>query len=213
MTQSILLHFFATTLLLPVLLVSTRIVLTTGFAIHHRHHGVVPLVPPIRQSSLPPGIPPPTGAKGTAGGTLTSLYLSSSSSFSTPTQEQSVALGIREWPQQTKSQSTWSEQVKDGQSLTRYILQGEGELTIALEELTTTTTTTKTTKKASPQRKKIIPGLLVEVTGPATLNWVKKDAEDVIIILTPGYEQGGLLIGVASGLIVLCGALIAGVGS
>jgi hypothetical protein len=58
----------------------------------------------------------------------TSLY--SSSSFTNPTQEESVNLGIREWPQQTKSQSTWEEEVKDGETLIRYILQGSGDLII-----------------------------------------------------------------------------------
>jgi hypothetical protein len=51
-----------------------------------------------------------------------------------------------------------------------------------------------------------------QVNGPASLNWVKKSSDDVII-LTPGYEQGGLLAGAAFTLIALCGALIAGVGS
>ncbi len=127
--------------------------------------------------------------------------LCSSLSFRNPTQEESVQLGIREWPQQTKSQPTWDEEAKVGETLTRYILQGSGDLTVTL-----------TDSSSSNNSKKFSAGLLVEVSGPATLNWVNKGSDD-IIILTPGYEQGGLLAGVAFLFVVLCGSLIAGVGS
>lgn len=127
--------------------------------------------------------------------TPTSSALYSSSSFTNPSQEKSVELGIREWPQQTKSQSTWDEEVKDNETKIRYILQGDGELIIN-----------------NDKAKKFSSGVLIEVNGPANLNWVKKSDDDVII-LTPGYEQGGQLIGVGVAFIVLCGALIAGVGN
>mmetsp|Transcript_5116 Transcript_5116/g.6607 ORF Transcript_5116/g.6607 Transcript_5116/m.6607 type:complete len:181 (+) Transcript_5116:58-600(+) len=129
-----------------------------------------------------------------------------STSLTVPSQEESVKLGIREWPQQTKSQQSWDENVKENDTLTRYILQGEGDLTII------TTSVNKEVEK--PEKSKFKPGLLIEVNGPATLQWVKamRSDEDVII-LTPGYEQGGLLIGFLFGSIILCGALIAGVGS
>ena len=126
--------------------------------------------------------------------TPTTLY-ASSSSFTNPTQEQSVELGIREWPQQTKTQSNWEEEVKDGETSIRYILQGSGDLTIDGEK-----------------PKNFSTGMLIEINGPASLSWTKKGKDDVII-LTPGYEQGGLLAGAALTLITLCGVLIAGVGS
>ena len=59
------------------------------------------------------------------------------------------------------------------------------------------------------------PGLLVQVAGPAILCWKNEGAAkgEEVIVLTPGFEEGGALAGVAIGLVLLCGALIAGVGS
>jgi hypothetical protein len=54
------------------------------------------------------------------------------------------------------------------------------------------------------------PGALLEVSGPASLVW---EAKSEMIVLTPGFEEGGKLIGVALALVVMCGALVAGVGS
>jgi hypothetical protein len=34
-----------------------------------------------------------------------------------------------------------------------------------------------------------------------------------MILLTPGFEEGGKLLGVAALMVIVCGALIAGVGS
>lgn len=121
-------------------------------------------------------------------------------SFTNPSQEESVALGIREWPQQTKTQLSWVEEVKEGNTLTRYVLQGSGDVTVV--------SSSKTLNKST----KFQPGLLIEINGPATLNW-KRSSDEGVIILTPGYEQGGLLIGVGLSFVILCGALIAGIGN
>jgi hypothetical protein len=131
----------------------------------------------------------------------TILYASSSPSFTNPTQEQSVELGIREWPQQTISKKSWEEAIQENQTLTRYILQGNGEVTV---------TNNDDSKKMI---KKFTPGLLIEVNGPATVSWEREKSSESVIILTPSYEQGGLLIGVGLSFIVLCVALIAGVGN
>jgi hypothetical protein len=55
------------------------------------------------------------------------------------------------------------------------------------------------------------PGALIEVTGEAKLSWESSSSE--MILLTPGFEEGGKLLGVAALMVIVCGALIAGVGS
>ncbi len=118
--------------------------------------------------------------------------LYASPKFTMPSQEESVELGIREWPQTTKNDETWSEQAAEGQTLVRYILQGSGTVTIDNET------------------KKFNTGLLLEVECPASLEW-KKDVSlsEPIIILTPGFENVGLFAGALVGFVALCGALVA----
>ena len=115
---------------------------------------------------------------------------SSKLELSYPSQDECVSLGIREWPQQTKSKS-WTEDASDGQVLLRYILQGKGSLVVD-----------------GVQAKPFGVGTLVDVTGPASLEWNLEGGEDVIL-LTPGFEQGGAFLGVVAAMIVLTGALIA----
>lgn len=109
--------------------------------------------------------------------------------YSMPSQEESESLGIREWPQQTKT-SAWKDEVSEDQTIVRYILQGSGTLYV------------------DGSNAKFNTGMLVEVEGPATLEWDKNDGEDVII-LTPGYETGGLFVGVIIGFIGMVAALVA----
>jgi uncharacterized cupin superfamily protein len=90
-----------------------------------------------------------------------------------PSQEECVTLGIREWPQQTKS-SAWQETVRGGQTVARYILQGTGSLVVdAGNEIS------------------IQAGTLVTVTDKANIEW--RITGKKLIILTPGYEEGGKL--------------------
>jgi len=117
--------------------------------------------------------------------------------FTFPSQEEAVELGIREWPQQTKVRSEWSEEVQQKQTLVRYILQGTGTVTV-----------TDDSRNKRSEKKNFQPGFMLEVEGPATLDWNKSDNEDVVI-LTPGFEQGGLFLGAILGLVGLTGALIA----
>ena len=60
-----------------------------------------------------------------------------------------------------------------------------------------TTTTT--------ERVNVGPGSLVELTGsgPASLVWKTEPLESDMILLTPGYEQFGTLLGVG-GVLVVC---------
>jgi hypothetical protein len=83
--------------------------------------------------------------------------------------------------------------VSDGKTLVRYVLDGKGTVTIN-----------------DDQKKNVGPGALLEVSGPASLVW---EAKSEMIVLTPGFEEGGKLIGVALALVAMCGALVAGVGS
>lgn len=113
-------------------------------------------------------------------------------SVRTPSQEEAEKLGIREWPQQAKSGS-FQESCQEGEKLVRYVLDGQGKVEVLDSE---------ESKQIS-----VAPGLLLEVSGEATLNW--EVTSDEMIVLTPGFEQLGLFAGVAVALVVLLGALIA----
>jgi hypothetical protein len=115
--------------------------------------------------------------------------------ISTPTPTEAASLGVREWPQQLKS-GDWTEEAKEGSTLTRYILDGTGSVSISSAE-------------GRSQQSIVGPGTLVEVTGKASLQW---STPEEIIVLTPGYEEGGLLIAVALSLFILTISLISGVG-
>ena len=104
-------------------------------------------------------------------------------------------MGARDWPQQFKN-SAWSETVADDKTVTRYILSGQGTVSSA---------------DANVQNRRIGPGSLVEITGPANVEWSVNDGEEMIV-LTPGYEEAGLLLGVAGAFVVLCGVLVATAG-
>jgi len=54
---------------------------------------------------------------------------------------------------------------------------------------------------------------MVEIDGgPASLSWKTTPSDSEMIVLTPGFEQLGQLVGVAGGLVVLCVALFFGLG-
>lgn len=114
---------------------------------------------------------------------------SSTVEFSYPSQDECVSLGIRDWPQQTKSKP-WTETASEGQVLQRYILQGKGSLVVD-----------------GLQSTPFGVGSLVDVTGPASLEWNSEGGDDVIL-LTPGFEQGGAFLGVVAAMIALTGALV-----
>ena len=112
---------------------------------------------------------------------------------SVPSQAKCEELGIREWPQQSK-QGSWSENVPPENSLFRYVLEGSGSL--ELED----------------QAPSVTPGTLVEIqegSPELRLDW-KSDTEEMIL-LTPGFEQGGVFLGVIAGILVLFGVLLSGV--
>ena len=115
--------------------------------------------------------------------------------ITTPTPDEAAEMGARDWPQQFKK-SDWSETVPDDKTVTRYILSGQG---------------TVSSTDANIQKRRIGPGTLLEITGPANVEWSVNDGDEMIV-LTPGYEEAGLLLGVAGAFVVLCGVLVATAG-
>jgi hypothetical protein len=115
--------------------------------------------------------------------------------FTMPSQSEAESLGIREWPQQARSKGSFEEVSREGQTLVRYVLDGEAKVTVAKENI--------------PQKETFLmrPGSLLEVRGEAKLTWQVVSEE--IILLTPGFEQLGLFAGVILGLVMVMGALIA----
>ena len=113
--------------------------------------------------------------------------------ISLPSSDDAASMGIREWPQVTKTGS-WQEESTDGKTLTRYILDGSGTLNIQDDSSNTRTTQLK-------------PGTLIEVEGKAVLSWKCTSSE--MIILTPGFEEGNVFIAFGLVVVVLFGSLIA----
>lgn len=101
--------------------------------------------------------------------------------ISFPSVSDAAEMGIREWPQQTKSGS-WEGLSKDGDILVRYVLDGKG--TLKIEE------------NGKQTWSKLQPGTLIEVKGEALLSWTAASAE--MIILTPTFEEGGVFFAVAA---------------
>jgi len=134
-----------------------------------------------------------------------STQLSASSSsldVTTPTPDEAAALGARDWPQQFKN-ADWSESVPADRSVTRYILSGRGTVSSSSSD--------GGGGSNSNKPRKIGPGTLIEITGPTQVDWTVAEGDEMIV-LTPGYEEGGLLLGVAGALAVLCGVLVATAG-
>lgn len=122
-----------------------------------------------------------------------------------PSYPDAERIGVREWPKQTKM-GTWEEKFDAGQVAARYILEGAGMVLVTLYE-----NDGFTPKVTIPEEYRVVPGNLVEVMGPCKLEW-QTDEDAEIVILSPGYEQGSLFAAVGALFVVLCGALIAGIG-
>lgn len=108
-----------------------------------------------------------------------------------PQSDDAAARGIRDWPQQLK-EGTWNEEAKEGRTLIRYILDGTGALDTEADDL-------------GQKSFKLTPGTLVEITGQASLHW---EATDRLIILTPGFEEGGKFLAVLIVMLLTFGALL-----
>ena len=113
--------------------------------------------------------------------------------------EKAANMGIRDWPQQVRS-GYWTEKVKEDQTIVRYILDGNVNLSYSAPG------------KKNKEKQKIVPGTLVEVTGKHNLVWETEGESNEIILLTPTYEEVGKLAVTAILLISLCIALISGLG-
>ena len=118
-----------------------------------------------------------------------------------PTPQEAASAGIREWPQ-TYHKSSWSESVSEGQIATRYVLDGKGRVTINYYD---------EGGREALRKDRVYPGTLVEVEGEARLNW-EVDGENGMIVLTPGFEEGGKLVLVLGFFVVFCAGLLAGSG-
>lgn len=119
----------------------------------------------------------------------TQMRLAASVDVSKPSPDQAVAMEVRGWPQQLKK-GNWSEQVPEGKTKIRYILDGTGSLSVI-----------------GGGTINVGPGTLIEISGDASIEWV---ASGEMIVLTPGFEEGGKLLIVTAAFVVLCGSLIAG---
>jgi hypothetical protein len=130
-----------------------------------------------------------------------SLAMGSSNRISIPSQAECEELGVREWPQQSKKGS-WNERVDPGNSLVRYVLEGTGSLVI-VEDANAITT-----------QEEVRPGFLIDINAgddPLRLEW-ECDADcPEVILLTPGFEEANVFLGVIAGIVVLFGALLSGV--
>jgi hypothetical protein len=113
--------------------------------------------------------------------------------ISLPSSDDAASMGIREWPQVSKTGS-WQEDSVDGKTLTRYILDGSG--TLIIEDDTDKTRTTQ-----------LKPGTLIEVEGKAVLSWKCTSSE--MVMLTPGFEEGNVFIVFAFVVVALFGSLLA----
>ena len=123
-----------------------------------------------------------------------------------PLYSEAEALGVRDWPQQVKM-GRWTERFDTGQVAARYILEGAGMVMVTLYE-----NDGFTPKTGLAEEYRVIPGNLLEVMGPAELQW-RTDGDAEMIVLSPAYEQGSTFAAIGALFIVLCGALIAGVGN
>ena len=118
-----------------------------------------------------------------------------------PTPDEAASLGVRDWPQ-TYHKSSWNEIVSEGNTATRYVLDGKGRVDVNYYD---------DNGREASRMDRIYPGTLVEVDGEARLSW-KVDGNDGMIILTPGFEQGGKLALVAAFFVVFCAGLLTGSG-
>ena len=145
--------------------------------------------------------PPPTTRRRVDVPSPTRLW--ERATFSKPSQAECEALGMREWPQLVKKKGLSIETAAPDTELVRYILEGEGSLMVVKEDDfdDDSSTSSSNTKRSTVQR-----GTLIRVTGPVTLKWDVASTD--MVVLTPSYEQGGLLLGVAGGLVALLAALL-----
>jgi hypothetical protein len=134
------------------------------------------------------------------------MGISSSTSrigVSVPSQAKCETLGVREWPQQSKKGS-WNEKVDPETSLVRYVLEGTGSLKFRVEGDGNVGDSDKISVK---------PGTLIELEPGMTavqLEWECASNCPEMILLTPGFEEGNVFLGVIAGIVVLFGALLSG---
>lgn len=200
-------------------------VVVTGFMTHTRRNSPLAFAPSTLVAKEHARIPTKLSA--------TEVLTESGFENKMPSNPDAERIGIREWPKQTKM-GAWTERFDTGQVGARYILEGAGKVFLLLctccflcfvivshsrsftsfTGMVTVTLYTNdgfTPKVEIPEEYRVVPGNLVEVMGPCQLEW-QTDENAEMVVLTPGYEQGSMLAAVGAIFIVICGALIAGVG-
>eukprot|EP00584_Thalassiosira_punctigera_P004873 CAMPEP_0172528998 /NCGR_PEP_ID=MMETSP1067-20121228/3189_1 /TAXON_ID=265564 ORGANISM="Thalassiosira punctigera, Strain Tpunct2005C2" /NCGR_SAMPLE_ID=MMETSP1067 /ASSEMBLY_ACC=CAM_ASM_000444 /LENGTH=150 /DNA_ID=CAMNT_0013312983 /DNA_START=130 /DNA_END=582 /DNA_ORIENTATION=+ len=121
-----------------------------------------------------------------------------------PTPDAAAEMGVRDWPQRFRSE-TWTDDVPEGGIATRYVLEGRGRLTVDYYD--------DMGERRRIENQRVYSGTLVEVEGEASLLWEVDDEKEGMIVLTPGYEEGGKLLLVGGFLVVFCAGLLIGSGS
>ena len=172
-----------------------------GFAPRHRwNEGVSVVSAPARlERGWPQTWSPPPSTRTTELSASTDNQVE----ITFPSQDDAVAMGIRDWPQQFHSKS-WSESVAEGLLVSRYVLSGKGRITVDYYD--------DNDDKQRISGRRVYAGTLVEVDGEANIYW-EVESDDGMIVLTPGYEEGGKLLLVGGVLAVFCAGLIIGSGN
>ncbi|KAL7526935.1 hypothetical protein ACHAWF_001976 [Thalassiosira exigua] len=116
-----------------------------------------------------------------------------------PTPSEAASMGVRDWPQQFKS-NDWTDAVSEGQICTRYVLEGTGRLTVDYYD--------DSGESQRVKERRVYPGTLVEVDGEARMYWEVDDEKEGMIVLTPGYEEGGKLLLVGGVLAAFCAGMV-----
>lgn len=165
-------------------------------------------VPGGRPRLLPTFAAAAASSAASASASTTALSLAAGSSdgpveISFPTPDDAAAMGVRDWPQMFRSES-WTDAVPEGGIASRYVLDGTGRLTVDYYD--------DFGERKRMNARRVYPGTLVEVDGEATLLWEVDDAREGMVILTPGYEEGGTLLLVGGLLAVFCAGLLVGSG-
>ena len=104
-----------------------------------------------------------------------------------PSQGESEAMGLRDWPP-TVQREAFDDACQDGAQ--RYVLEGSGSVACAGKSFA------------------VSPNTLVRVVGDGELRWSLNEGVDEIVLLTPEY-RGPPLLPIAAGFLVASIALIA----
>ena len=155
----------------------------------HPRWGAQPSRLPLRHAGVRVGATP-------EGGDDAAVLPSGPLAVSTPSQDEAVARGIREWPGILKKGAAFDEP-RAPFGTTRYVYGGRGTLVATPAD------------GGDAQTVALAPNVLVEVQDECSLSWT---VDEELTLLTPDFEQKGLFVGVAASLIAVFGFLLANAG-